>query len=104
MSYTVNQRTHEIGLRMALGARAGNVLRLVLAGAITAATAGVLVGLAATVWLTRLIKSQLYGVQPTDPGVLIVMTLAMVLVAAVAALVPAWRATRVNPMVTLRSE
>lgn len=104
MSYTVNQRTHEIGLRMALGARAGNVLRLVLADAITAATTGVLVGLAATVWLTRLIKSQLYGVQPTDPGVLIVMTLAMVLIAAVTALVPAWRATRVNPMVTLRSE
>jgi putative ABC transport system permease protein len=104
MSYTVAQRQRELGIRMALGAERGGVLALVLRQGLGLALAGVGIGLAAAYGLTRLLAAQLYSVTATDPLTYGVVAAVLTAVAAVAVLVPATRATRVDPVVVLREE
>jgi putative ABC transport system permease protein len=104
VSYAVVQRTHELGVRMALGARRADVVRLVLFHALALAGAGVGIGLCAAVLVTRAASRMLFGIAPTDPIVYAALSLALVAVALVASLVPACRATRLDPLAALRIE
>ena len=104
ISYTVSQRTHEIGIRVALGARGSHVLRLVVGQGMALALAGVGVGLAAAAGLTRLMSTLLFGVSPTDAPTFVVVAILLSGVALAACIVPARRATKVDPMVALRYE
>jgi putative ABC transport system permease protein len=104
VSYSVTQRTHEIGIRMALGARAGNVLSLILKNGITLVLTGIVIGIAGALALTRFLTTLLFGVTPTDSVTFVVVAVMFFAIAMIASLIPALRATRVDPLVALRYE
>jgi putative ABC transport system permease protein len=104
MTYVVARRTREIGIRMALGARAALVMRQVLREALMLALLGAALGIVVAVPSARLLRSQLFGVEPGDPMTFAAVTIGLVAVAVVAAFSPAWRATRVDPVVALRTD
>jgi predicted permease len=104
ISYLVGQRTHELGIRLALGARRKDILRLVLSHGMKMTMAGVVVGLLAALGLTRLMSTMLFGVGPTDPATFAVIAVILIVVALLACYLPARRAMRVDPLTALRSE
>ncbi|HEV2304406.1 MAG TPA: FtsX-like permease family protein, partial [Candidatus Acidoferrales bacterium] len=104
MAYVVTLRTHEIGIRMALGAQKSSILRLVMRDAAIVLIAGIAAGLLGSIWITRVVQQFLFGVKPSDPWSLAVAIVALVAVALVATYIPARRAMRVDPMVALRYE
>jgi putative ABC transport system permease protein len=104
LAYSVAQRTHEIGIRMALGARRGDVLRMILAQGAKIACAGVVIGILASLGLTRLMSNLLFSVSPADPVTFAAVAIVLVLVALLASYVPARRTLRVDPMIALRHE
>ena len=103
-AYTVTQRTQEIGIRMALGARQGDVLRLVLRHAVLLVAAGVVLGVAGALALSRQLSALLYDLSPTDPATFATIALILAGVALAASVLPALRAARIDPQVALRSE
>jgi len=104
LAYAVNQRAREFGIRVALGARSNDVLRLVISGALRMTIAGVGIGLAAAAVLTRFLSALLFSVRPLDPATFAATAATLAIAATVACLAPAWRATRVDPVVALRQE
>lgn len=104
LSYLMTQRTTELGIRIALGAQRDQVLRLMLFDGLRPAIFGLVFGLAASTAATHLIQSMLYGTKPLDPAVFGVVAATLLLVAAIACIVPAWRASRLDPVQALHSE
>jgi predicted permease len=104
MMYSVQQRTQEIGIRMALGAGSHNVRNMVISHGMRLSLTGGVIGIVASLGLTRLIASFLYGVHPRDPGVFIIVPILLTMVALFAVWLPARRATRIDPVDALRSE
>jgi ABC-type antimicrobial peptide transport system permease subunit len=104
IAYTTRQRTHEIAIRMAMGAQRGDVFRLVLGEGLLLTLAGLTVGIAASLALTRYLKSVLFGVTATDALTYAAVALLLCLVSLVACYIPARRATKVDPMEALRHE
>jgi putative ABC transport system permease protein len=104
MAYSVQQRTQEIGIRMTLGAEAGDVQRMIVVQGMLLALIGVVIGVAGGLALTRVMGSLLYGVKPWDPITFAATAIVLSVVALFASYIPARRASRVDPMVALRYE
>ena len=104
MAYSVTQRTHEVGIRMALGAQKSHVLRLIIGKGMTITMIGIGLGLTCSMVLTRLMTVLLFGITPTDTLTFVVVTVFVILVALFACYVPARRATTLNPVTALRAE
>jgi len=104
MAFTVGRRSNEIGLRIALGASTGSVMRLILGQGLALAGIGLVLGLAASIACTRLLRSMLFQVQPNDPTVYIAVALLVGVVALAAGYLPASRAAKIDPLVALRQE
>jgi putative ABC transport system permease protein len=104
MAYAVSERTHEIGVRAALGADRRHVLRLVLGEAAGLAAVGIAAGVVGSLATTRLIRALLFRVEPTDPATIVGISVLLAVTALVASYVPARRAMRVDPMIALRYE
>jgi predicted permease len=102
LAYTVSQRVRELGIRQALGAERGDILRMVLRQGLTLAAIGIVTGGVASFWLATLLKAQLFGVQPRDPVVFVVGPAILLAVAFAACCLPAFRATRIDPVIALR--
>jgi putative ABC transport system permease protein len=100
----VSERTHEIGIRLTLGAQSGNVLRMVLGQGLRLALAGTAVGLAAALIVSQFMAGLLYGVRPTDPLTFVGVTILLIGVALLACYLPARRAVRVDPLIALRHD
>jgi ABC-type antimicrobial peptide transport system permease subunit len=103
-SYSVQRRRAEIGIRLALGARPDRIVRMVLARAGWLVTVGVVSGTLMSIWIVRYVSTLLYGVQPRDPMTLAIAVVALGIVALIAAWLPARRASRIDPTLTLRAE
>jgi ABC-type antimicrobial peptide transport system permease subunit len=104
MSYSVSQGTRELGLRMALGAGVKDLLRLVMSRGLRLTVAGIVIGIVAAVMLTRLMADLLYKVSPRDPIVFGTAFIILIVVAFIACFVPAWRATRIDPVQALHEQ
>jgi putative ABC transport system permease protein len=104
LSYLTTQRTAEIGVRLALGAQREQVVRLILGDGLRTALYGLVLGFAAGAGAVRLIRSMLYETRPLDPAIFAVVAVTLLVVAALACLVPAWSASRIDPMQALRGE
>jgi ABC-type antimicrobial peptide transport system permease subunit len=104
VSYSVSRQTREIGVRIALGANRPQVLRMVVGNGMGLVVIGLLLGTGAALALTRLIGTLLYGVTPSDPLTYLAAALTLAGAALIACLMPAWRAARIDPAVTLRNE
>jgi|SRR5947209_1010985 len=104
MAYLVTQRASEIGLRMALGADRGRIVRLVLARGVTLAAAGMAIGFLGSLAAMRLLRSMLFGVTTADPLTYGTMAVGVTLIALLACAVPAWRAATADPMMALRQD
>jgi putative ABC transport system permease protein len=107
MAYSVSQRTHEIGIRMALGANRGNVLRMILRQGMVLTIIGIALGLGSAFVVTKYLESlttMLFGVRPRDPWTFAVIAIFLTAVALIACFIPARRATKIDPLVALRYE
>jgi putative ABC transport system permease protein len=104
LAYSVTRRTHEIGIRMALGARRSDVLKLIVRNGLAITLLGMVIGLVGAFAVTRLISTLLFGVTPTDKVTFITVSVILIVVALLACYLPARRATKVDPLVALRYE
>jgi predicted permease len=104
VSYSVNQRTHEIGIRMALGARAADVMKLIMRNAFWLSVVGISLGIAGSLAVTRFLRTLLFGISPTDKVTFIAVAAILLVVALLACLIPARRAAKVDPLVALKYE
>jgi putative ABC transport system permease protein len=104
LSYLVSRRTREIGIRVAIGAGRRDVIRLIMRSGLLLAVTGVLMGLALAAWTAQFLRGMLHGVSPLDPATFAAVAFVLTIIAAIASLVPAWRATRVDPVIALKAQ